>query len=259
MNMTTSQPSHLTDDQLVLLYYREPLEEAGLDGHLAACASCAARFAGLTRILAAVAQDDVPEPAGDFEARMTAQVLAAAKKEERGRLLQFPGRFSTAARFLAAGAALAACLIIAFSVGRRFGHVEEQTLSASQRQERILMTALGEHLGRSRVTLVELKNREVSDQDLRNLQAAADNLVAASRLFRAAAERAGEGQIAGVMEETERLLLRFAAAPEGEAKHELDGLRAKVDSRDLLFRLQVMEAQVEKRGQSITPSSKSSL
>jgi hypothetical protein len=250
---------HLTDDQLVLLYYREPLEESGLEGHMSACAFCAARFQGLTRVLAAVAEDDIPEPAGDFEARMTAQVLAAAKKEERGRILQFPGRFQGMARFLAAGAALAACLILAFSVGRRLGHVEEQTLSASQRQERVLLTALGEHLGRSRVTLVELKNREVSDEDLKNLQAAAENLVTASRLFRAAAERAGEGQIAGVMEETERLLLRFAAAPDAEAKHELDGLREKVDSRDLLFRLQVMEAQVEKREKDITPSSKSSL
>ena len=250
---------HLTDDQLVLLYYREPLEAAGLDGHLAACASCLGRFQTLTRVLEAVAHDDTPEPAGDFEARMTAQVLAAAKKEERGRVLRFPGRFQGAARFLAAGAALAACLILAFSVGRRLGHVEEQTLSAAQRQERVLLTALGEHLGRSRVTLVELKNREVSNEDLRNLQTAADNLVTASRLFRAAAERAGEGQIAGVMEETERLLLRFAAAPDAEAKDELDGLRDKVDSRDLLFRLQVMEAQVEKREKDISPSPKSSL
>lgn len=251
--------AHLTDDQLVLLYYRESLEEAGLDGHLSACAECLGRLQALTRVLEAVAQDDVPEPAGDFEARMTAQVLAAAKKEERGRVLRFPARFRTATRFLAAGAALAACLILAFSVGRRLGRVEEQTLSASQRQERVLLTALGEHLGRSRVTLVELKNREVSEADLKSLQAAADNLVTASRLFRAAAERAGENQIAGVMEETERLLLRFAAAPDAEAKRELAGLRERVDSKDLLFRLQVMEAQVEKREKNITPSSKSAL
>lgn len=259
MNTNVHLPPHLTDDQLILLYYREPLEAPGLDGHLATCPECLGRFQALTRVLEAVVQDEVPEPAGDFEARMTAQVLAAAKKEERGRILQFPERFSPVARFLAAGAALAACLILAFSVGRQLGHVEEQTLSASQRQERVLLTALGEHLGRSRVTLVELKNREVSDKDLKDLQAAADNLVTASRLFRAAAERAGEGQIAGVMEETERLLLRFAAAPDAEARHELDGLRKKVDSRDLLFRLQVMEAQVEKREQSITPPSKNSL
>ena len=243
--------AHLNDDQLVLLYYREPLEEAGLDGHLSGCASCLARLEALARVLAVVAGDEVPEPAGDFEARLTAQVIAAAKKE-RGRLLQFPGRFQGVARILAAGAALAACLILAFSVGRQIGHVEEQTLSASQRQERVLLTALGEHLGRSRVTLVELKNREVSDSDLKNLQAAADNLVTASRLFRAAAERAGESRIAGVMEETERLLLRFAAAPDAEAKRELAGLREKVESRDLLFRLQVMEAQVEKREKDIT-------
>ena len=259
MNSTSHPTPHLTDDQLVLLYYREPLEVAGFDGHLAGCAECMGRFQVLTRVLEAVGQDDVPEPAGDFEARITAQVLTAARKEERGRVLQFPNRFSVAARFLAAGAALAACLILAFSVGRQLGHVEEQTLSASQRQERVLLTALGEHLGRSRVTLVELKNREVTNEDLKNLQAAADSLVTASRLFRAAAERAGEGRIARVMEETERLLLRFAAAPDAEAKHELDGLREKVDSRDLLFRLQVMEAQVEKREKNITPSSKSSL
>jgi hypothetical protein len=253
MNMTT----HLSDDQLVLLYYREPLEEAGFDGHLAGCALCLARFQTLSRVLQVVGDDEVPEPAGDFEERMATKVLVAAKQAERGRVLSFPSRIRGVARFLAAGAALAASLIIAFSVGRQFGHVEEQTLSASQRQERVLLTALGEHLGRSRVTLVELKNRDVSEADLKNLQAAADNLVAASRLFRAAAERAGEGQIAGVMEETERLLLRFAAAPDTDARRELNGLRERVDSRDLLFRLQVMEAQVEKREKDITPSSSS--
>jgi hypothetical protein len=259
MNSTPHLTSHLSDDQLVLLYYREPLEEAGFDGHLAACAECMARFEALTRVLQAVGQDDIPEPAGDFEARLTAHVLAAAKgapahaAPERGRLLHFP----RIPRYLAAGAALAACLVLTFSVGRRLGRVEEQTLSAAKTQERVLLTALGEHLGRSRVTLVELKNRDVSTADLKDLQAAADNLVTASRLFRAAAERAGEGQIAGVMEETERLLLRFAAAPDAEAKDELDGLRRRVESRDLLFRLQVMEASVEKREKSITPSSSS--
>jgi len=245
---------HLTDNQLVLLYYREPLEEAGFDGHLAGCGECLARFERLTRVLRVVAQDDVPEPAGDFESRMAARVLASAKSTEHGRLLQFPRRFQRAARVLAAGAALAAGLLLAFSVGRQLGRVEEQTLTASQTQERVLLTALGEHLGRSRVTLVELKNREVAEADLRELQIAADNLVTASRLFRAAAERAGEGQIAGVMEETERLLVRFAAAPDADASTELNDLRKRVDSRDLLFRLQVMEAQVEKREKTMTPA-----
>ncbi len=254
---STSNPSHLTDNQLVLLYYREPLEEPGLDGHLAACPECLARFENLSRVLQAVAHDEIPEPAGDFEERMTARVLAAASRPERGRLLQFPSK--TVTRFLVAGAALAATLILAFSVGRQFGRVEEHTFSAAQTQERVLLTALGEHLGRSRVTLVELKNSEVSDEDLENLQAAADNLVSASRLFRAAAERAGETQIAGVMEETERVLLRFAVAPEADAKDALSGLRRRVESNDLLFRLQVLEAQVEKREKDILPSSQSSL
>ena len=253
MNMTL----HLSDDQLVLLYYREPLEEPGFDGHLAGCPACLDRFQAVSRILHVVAEDQIPEPAGDFEARMASRVLQAAKAPERGRLLHFP----RLTRYLAAGAALAACLILAFTVGRRLGRVEEQTLSAAQSaaqtQERVLLTVLGEHLGRSRVTLVELKNREVAEADLKNLQAAADNLVTASRLFRAAAERAGEGQIADVMEETERLLLRFAAAPEVEARTELLGLRKRVDSRDILFRLQVMESQVEKREKSIAPASPS--
>jgi hypothetical protein len=245
---------HLSDNHLVLLYYREPLEEAGFDGHLAGCASCLARFERLSQVLRVVAQHEVPEPAGDFEARMAARVLAAAKAPAEGRLLEFPRRFQRATRVLAAGAALAACLVLAFSVGRQLGRVEEQTLTASQTRERVLLTALGEHLGRSRVTLVELKNREVTEADLKALQMAADNLVTASRLFRAAAERAGEEQIAEVMEETERLLVRFAAAPAGEASTELEGLRKRVDSRDLLFRLQVMEGRVEKREKNIAPA-----
>lgn len=249
--------THLNDNQLILLYYREPLEEAGLDGHLASCTDCMARFQKLSRVLHVVAHDEIPEPAGDFEQRMTAQVLRAAKKPERGRLLQFPTR--TLTRFLVAGAALAATLILSFSVGRQFGRVEEQTLTAAQTQERVLLAALGEHLGRSRVTLVQLKNQEVSDTDLRALQAAAENLVTASRLFRAAAERAGETQIAQVMDETERLLIRFAATPETKAKDALANLRRRVESKDLLFRLQVMEAQVEKRERDLVPSSRTSL
>ena len=247
--------NHLTDDQLVLLYYREALEESGFDGHLATCAECLGRFQTLSRVLQVVGQDDVPEPAGDFEARLTGLVLAAARKEERGRILSFPRM----ARFLAGGAALAACLLVAFSFGRQLGRVEEQTLTAAQTQERLLLTALGEHLGRSRVTLVELKNRDASIADLKALQAAADNLVTASRLFRASAERAGEGQVASMMEETERLLVRFAAAPPAEAKEELNGLRRRAETRDLPFRLQVMETQIKKREKSITPSSLSSL
>jgi hypothetical protein len=61
---SASTVSHLTDDQLVLLYYREPLEEPGLDGHLAACASCGGRFQALSRVLRAVAQDDESRSAG---------------------------------------------------------------------------------------------------------------------------------------------------------------------------------------------------
>jgi len=249
--------SHLTDNQLVLLYYREPLEEPGLDGHLAACAHCLGRFQNLSRVLQAVAHDEIPEPAGDFEERMTARVLAAARGPQRGGLIRFPSR--TVTRFVVASAALAATLILSFSVGRQFGRVEEHALSAAQTQERVLLTALGEHLGRSRVTLVELKNREVAGADLKSLQAAADSLVTASRLFRAAAERAGETQIAAVMDETERLLLRFAAAPEADAKDALSGLRRRVESKDLLFRLQILEAQVEKREKDILPSSQTSL
>lgn len=253
----TPSSSHLTDNQLVLLYYREPLEEAGLDGHLAACASCLDRFQKLSRVLHVVSHDEVPEPAGDFEERMAASVLAAARSPEPGRLLRFPTR--PVAKLLMAGAALAASLILTFSVGRQFGRVEEHKLTAEQTRERVLLTALGEQIGRSRTTLVELKNREVTDDDLKDLQAAAENLVTASRLFRAAAERAGETQIAQVMDETERLLVRFAVAPETEARSALYGLRRRVESKDLLFRLQVLEAQVEKREKSITPSSKSSL
>lgn len=255
MNTTPHSGPHLSDDQLILLYYREPLEESGLDGHLAACAECLRRFQTLSRALHLVAHDDIPEPAGDFESRLTTRILAEARRPERGRILHFP----RVARFLAAGAALAACLLVAFSVGRQQGRVEEHTLSAARTQERVLLTALGEHLGRSRVTLVELKNREVSEADLKSLQFAADNLMTASRLFRAAAERAGEGQIASVMEETERLLLPFAAATKDEAESELQGLRKRVESRDLLFRLRVMEAKVEEREKNMLSSRTNSL
>lgn len=254
--------AHLSDDQLVLVYYGEPLDpqDAALADHAATCAPCAARLGSLRLVLEAMKDDDIPEPSADFETRMAQSVLQRAATEDASpRVVPFRPRASRVMRVLAATAALAACLVLAFTFGRRFGREEEHALTAEQTRERILLTALGEHLGRSRVTLVEIKNRDVSAEDLRELQAAADNLVNASRLFRAAAERAGETQIAGVMEETERLLVRFAAAPSADAKAELAGLRKRVDSRDILFRLQVMETQVEKRGRELTASDRTAL
>lgn len=256
--MNMEKTPHWNDDELVLLFYRESLDETGKDeAHLVSCAECMDRFKTLAGILGAVTQDEIPEAPADFETRMMMRVLTAAKgdskpvaSEPKGKLLRFPNVI----RYVVAVGAMAACLTLAFNVGRNQGHVEEKTLSAAQAKERMLLTALSDHLEKSRVTLVELKNREVSDADLATLQAAADNLVNASRLFRIAAEKAGESQVAGVMEETERMLLPFASAEAKEAKGELTNLRKRVESRDLLFRLRVMEAQVEKRERNITPS-----
>lgn len=246
----TQDTLHLTDDDLVLAYYGEEF------AHLASCAECRERRNGLARVLDAMTSEDeanpgsgdVPEPDAAFEARLISSVLrrpvAIAPKKNVFRRFVLP----------AAGlSALAASLIIGVSIGRDRG-LEEARIEAERSRERVVLSAVSSHLERSRMTLVSLRNTDVAAKDLSELQAAAAELVNASRLFRAAAEKVGEAPVLAVMEETERLLVRFANASSEDAAAELDGLRRRVESRDLVFRLRAMESQVQKREKVLAPT-----
>ena len=75
-------------------------------------------------------------------------------------------------------------------------------------------------------------------------------LVAANRLYRRAAEAAGERTMASVLEELERTLVEIANSPPKLTSTDLRELRQRIAEQGILFKLRVFGSQLEAREQA---------
>jgi hypothetical protein len=237
--------THLSEDDLVLLHYRE---EAGgeADAHLASCASCAERLRALGRTLSLASLPEPPERGEDYGARVWERLrpqLGIA--EPRPTVVPLRPRFlPRAAAFLA----LAAALLLAFLLGRRFPDQPQPLPLSAEVRERVLLVAVGEHLERSQMVLVELANAPAGEaMNVTAQRALADELVSSGRLYRQSAARSGEQALAAVLEELERVLVEVAAGPDALTPGDLAELQRRIESRGLLFRVRVIGSQVRER------------
>jgi hypothetical protein len=253
--------THLSDDDLVLLFYREGdgLQEA--DAHAASCAGCRERFEKLSMALRTVESEPIPERGESYGAEVWARLrprLAAERLRPRW-------RESIAAAMtwprLAMGGALAALLVAAFVAGR--SSVQPAPPPAPQRaeapsdaaRERVLLAAVGSHLDRSRVVLTEIAHRNGgAAADISSEQATASDLLAANRLYRQAAVRNGDAAVAAVLEDLERVLVEIASSPRVASHGDLARWREQIDAKGLLFKVTVMGSRVRERQQDAAAS-----
>jgi len=238
---------HVAADDLVLHFYGEAPRPALVDAHLDGCPECRERWDELRRTLSAVTDESVTgRVAAEFAARdlnRAWQALAPRLVAERRR--------SRVRRFMAP-LALAASLIVAFTVGRRWPAAPVEAPGGGT--ERILLVAVGDHLERSEMLLVELVNTPADrPMDIGPEQVQARELVGASRLYRAAVARAGEPGLASVLEELERLLVEVAHRPSELSADELAALRQRIESHGLLFKVRVLEWQVREKQKEPAP------
>jgi hypothetical protein len=238
--------SHVSEDELVLLHYRE---DAGRDAeaHVASCQACGARLRALAETLSLATAPDVPERGDDYGAavwaRLQPQLGLPERAAESPKLVPFRRRLWPQ---VAAFTALAAALVFAFLLGRRFP-AEPQPLAAEVR-ERVLLVAVGEHLERSQVVLVELANAPAGEVlNVSAQRAVADELVSSGRLYREVAVRTGDPALAAVLEELERVLVEVAAGPDALQPADLVKLQQRIESRGLLFKVRVVGTQVRER------------
>lgn len=232
--------THLTEDDLVLLYYGEEDAPEGARGHLETCPDCRRAAEELARDLDQVTPDAAPERPAGYEQWVWARV----RREIAASAVAAP-RTSGARRWAVAAAAVVA----AFLLGR---HLPQDVGLAPRPipepvRERILLVAVGEHLERSRLVLVELSNAEGGEADLSSEQEQAQGLVGANRLYRMSAEQAGETGVANVLEELERVLVELAHGPSQRTSGELERLQKRIEARGLLFKVKVLETQVKER------------
>lgn len=241
--------SHLSDDELALVHFGEG-EDQGAPAHVRGCAECAERLRALARLLSLAEPPEVPERGEDYGARVWERLQPRLAAEARpARVVPIrPRPWPRVASY----AALAAALVLAFLLGRRFPETG-RPLSAEAR-ERVLLVAVSEHLERSQLVLVELANAPTdAPLALGAQRALADELVASGRLYRQAAARADEPALAAVLEELERVLVEVAAGPEALAPRDLAELQRRIEARGLLFRVRVIGTQVRERERGLLP------
>ncbi len=234
---------HPSEDDLVLHHYGES-DHASVAKQLAACAYCRASYQALQRVLAAVSASEVPERDAGYG--------AAVWRRLRPRLQQPPARAKLlpfVRRFVPVGA-IAASLVLAFVLGRTAGRNEvrvAQPIPAPAR-ERILLVAVGEHLERSQMVLIELQNATGNGSvDIQSERDWAEQLVPANRLYRQAALRAGEPGVASVLDDLERVLVEIATSPDQLAPAALEELRQRIEAQGILFKVRVLGSQVRER------------
>jgi hypothetical protein len=242
---------HLNDDDLVLHYYGEmpAAEDARAAAHLASCADCQQHYTTLQRVMAFVDSAPAVEAAPGFEAVAWARLEPALAASRRGGWISWLV-FSPARLAFAAGVVL--LIGAAFMAGRMTqtrGTSGAATQTAQQVRERILLVDLGDHLDRSQMVLVELVSAggRTGDVDISTEQARAEQLVGVNRLYRQTALSTGDANMASVLDDLERVLVDVAASPAKVSQEDLDSVRRRIDSKELLFKVRVVSSQVRER------------
>jgi hypothetical protein len=243
---------HLTEEDLLLLHYGEIEDPSAAEGHLLSCDACRESRDALLVDLATLEGDAVPERGAGYGAEVWARVKPGLRPPTR--------IFGLTPRQFAMPAAMAATIVLAFFVGR-VTHVAPpsptpppQIVEREVVRERILVVAVGDHLEKSRMVLVELSHAGNGKRKV-NIAAEqqwAENLLANNRLYRQTAMRAGESKVASVLDDLERLLVEVASGPSELTPEEIKALRKRIDSGGLLFKVKVMGSQL--RGRERAPA-----
>lgn len=241
--------THLSEDELILHYYGETArgDQPAVTAHLASCAECQAADARLRCVMTMVdSAGPVEAPAG-FERTAWARLEPAldAPRARGWSLFWFP-------QWALAGG-VAALVLAAFVAGRVSGGDPSGVtpgagMVAEIAPDRVLHTAVGEHLDRAQIMLAELGNADADHADVFAAeQDRAADLVAVNRLIRQSVELSGDAAVADVLEDLERLLLEIANAPADASSNEVTGLQSRITTEDLLFRVRVIAQEMRQR------------
>jgi hypothetical protein len=247
---------------------------AVIAAHVKECPECKAELERIDAVLAVLDTMPIPDPGEDYGQRVWKQI-APRLPEKRRRWWDFGISKQTARvgagwanlfepRRLAAFGAIAALVIVAFVAGRWTtprvgGPAAPMIADAGKVRERVLIMAVGEHLGRSEMVLVELANAEpvsgkAKQVDISMEQRRAEDLLEENRLYRQTALEQGDAALASVLDELERVLLDVAHSPQEVSAAQLETIRQRIEARGILFKVRVVGEELQQRGESAQPS-----
>jgi hypothetical protein len=238
--------THLSEEDLILIYYNEPGVAAGARAHIAECHTCRAGMESLAAALSVCDQLVVPEPDRDFERSTWARLVPQLQRETRRHWLApfFEMRFWIGA------AAAAALLITAFIAGRSASHPQNSVTAglSQQARERILAISLADHLDRAGRLLTEVSNlRETDVAGFTSERSRAQDLVNEGRLMRQ--WLAGQAALP-LLDDVERFMMELANAPDHIDTEDIRELKQHMDTESLLFKVRIIESNLRTSGRT---------
>ncbi|HYL61297.1 MAG TPA: hypothetical protein VE077_01660 [Candidatus Methylomirabilis sp.] len=263
---------HLNEEELIAYCEGETVQREAISAHVAECGKCREELERIQAVLAALDALPIPNPGEDYGQRVW-QRIAPRLPEKRARWRDFflgsrgtPGWLEPR-RWVAVGS-VGVLVIAAFVAGRltrRPPSAAANVAEAAQVRERVLIMAVGEHLGRSEMVLVELSNAQPRNPAQKQVNIAAEqrraeNLLEENRLYRQTALQEGDAALANTLDELERVLLDVANGPEQVTPAQLETLRKRIEARGILFKVRVVSKELRERQKSTakTPAQKDS-
>lgn len=237
--------SHLSDDELIEMYYGEGTSRA--DAHLKACRECSAQYARLKQGLDAIVPADVPPRSADYGDRVWRML--------QSQLIPYPNKqaaWRSWTQWKAAGLLVGCAIVLAavFVGGRYWERITAKKTEAAnnpQATQRVVLVVLTDHLDRTERLLVQLEHADANDKaDNAQLQSEAQELLASNRLYRVSASNAGDPEMAGALDRLEGVLAEIANDPNLTAA-DIDRVRNDMNTKGILFEIRVLEARTSNR------------
>jgi len=142
-------------------------------------------------------------------------------------------------------------LATAFLAGRfwpRPGQQIAQQPPSQVNPQRVVLVAVGDHLERSQMLLVEIMNADTKGPiNFSSEQAQARDLLDSNHLYRVSSQQAGDPQVARLLDQLGRVLAEIANGPTEVSPEDLQQVRHTIQSEGLLFKVRVVGSEVNSR------------
>ncbi|HMH79979.1 MAG TPA: hypothetical protein VK514_07145 [Candidatus Acidoferrum sp.] len=249
---------HTNEEELFAYREGEMKGRETIAAHLRECGQCRAELERMEEVFQALNALPVPDPGEEYGTRVWRQI--ANRLPER-RVDWWAGFFMPR-RLLALGAA-AALLILVFYLGRKTGAKAggEEIVDASRVRERVLLVAVGEHLGKSEMILMELSNAQPAEagKSLINISTAqkrAEDLVEENRLYRQTALNGGDNAMASTLDELQRVLMDVANSPAEVTPAQFESIQKRIAAQGILLKVRVVrqELRTQETGSKPAPA-----
>jgi anti-sigma factor RsiW len=289
--------THPSDEQLNDLLERElsPADHVEVSRHVETCPHCALVVAELQQIMRDAASLQPMTPPDHLWNQIGGQLRATDEGQRAAAYAQLdPNELRRPAEAQGAKAgrqtlwrmhggpawalATAALIIVAFLTGRLVEHrarpasaavaaagsqavdaaaANANDAAAANVRERVLLVAVGDHLERSQVILVELANAHTRDAlDISAERQSADELLASNRLYRQTAAQIGQTGVADLLDDLERVLVEVANGPSEVSMQELAAIQQRIEAQGILFKVKIIGSDIRERGNSTTAGRK---